>query len=53
MIFDKEEHKELTIQMINRTNFLGNILETVLEFKKAVLEAEIKNNFEKKHDKSN
>lgn len=42
MIFDKKEHKNLVIQMIEQTNFPGKILEVILEFKHAVLNAEIR-----------
>lgn len=41
MKFDKSEHKELTIKIIEASNFPGQILDLVYELKQAVQNAEI------------
>jgi len=41
MLFDRPEHKELCFNMIQATNFPGQILELVLEFKQAVKNADV------------
>lgn len=39
MTFDKPEHKELCLQLINNATFSGQLLDIVYEFRNAVLEA--------------
>jgi len=41
MKFNKPEHKELCLKMIETTNFPGQMLELATEFKQAVQNAEI------------
>lgn len=41
MTFDKPEHKELCLKMLDATNFPGQIVEIVVELKQAMQKAEI------------
>jgi len=41
MKFDKPEHKELTIKIIEASTFPGQILDLIYELKQAVQNAEI------------
>lgn len=41
MIVDKLEHKELLLQIINKSNFPGSILESILELKLSIARAKI------------
>jgi len=41
MKFDKPEHKEICLKMLDATNFPGQIVEIVVELKKAMQNAEI------------
>jgi len=41
MKFDKPEHKEICLKMLDNTNFPGQIAEIVVELKQAMQNAEI------------
>lgn len=41
MIFDRQEHKQIVLQLIEQTNFPGTVLELVCELKSAVIMAAI------------
>lgn len=41
MKFDKPEHKELTLKIIDASNFPGQLLDLVYELKQAVQRAEV------------
>lgn len=41
MIFDRQEHKDIVLHLLENSNFSGKIIELVLELRKAVLEAKI------------
>jgi len=41
MTFDKTEHKELVLDMINKVSVPGQLIELLYELKKAVESAEI------------
>lgn len=41
MIFDRKEHKDIVLYLIENGSFQGKILELVLELKQAVIKAEI------------
>lgn len=50
MQFDKPEHKELCLRLIEASNFPGAILDLAIDFKQAVISAEIKNSEEKQNN---
>lgn len=41
MILDKQEHRELLMELIDNSVFKGNSAELVTELKKAIIEAEV------------
>jgi hypothetical protein len=41
MIIDKPEHQKILLELINQANFPGNILELMVEVKKAIVDAKI------------
>lgn len=41
MVFDKEEHKQIVIALIEKAQFPGQIVEQVAELKAAVLAAKV------------
>ena len=51
MIFDKKEHKDIVLHLIENSNFSGKILELVLELKQAVKGAFIEAPEDKGKDK--
>jgi hypothetical protein len=44
MTFDKPEHKEICLKMLDATTFPGQIVELILELKQAMQKAEVVTN---------